>query len=240
LASAISNQLPFHFDFSKRMEGYPMPYIISVISQKGGVGKSTIAQMITVEFALMDGGSWKVLLADLDPSQATAYRWSQWRKENAMKPDIEAKLYASPDQVLADAVGYHIVVVDGAPNASRDTLRVAQASDVIIVPTGTSRMDLIPTVQLANELQKNGIAKGTIVLGLNRLGTSPVENSEARHYLTQSGYRVASGELRDMVTYRRASDLGRSVTETWLGELNHRARVFFQSLMKELFDANQD
>ena len=34
------------------------------------------------------------------------------------------------------------------------------------------------------------------------------ENKEARHYLEQAGCRVASGEPRDMVTYRRASDLG--------------------------------
>ena len=217
-----------------------MPYIISVVSQKGGVGKSTIARMIAVEFARMEDGSWQVLLADLDPSQATAYRWSQWRKENAMTPDIDARPYASPEQVLADAGKYHIVIVDGAPNASRDTLRVAQAADVVIIPTGTSRDDLIPTVQLANELEKNGISRRTIVFGLNRVGTSELENSEARNYLEQTGYRVASGELRDMVTYRRASDLGRAVTETWLGELNNRARVFFRSLMKELFDVNQE
>nr|WP_321484583.1 ParA family protein [uncultured Cohaesibacter sp.] len=157
-------------------------------------------------FARMDGGSWQVLLADLDPSQAIAYRWSQWRKENAMKPDIDARPYESPKQVLADAGNYHIVIVDGAPNASRDTLRVAQAADVVIIPTGTSRDDLIPTVQLANELEKNGISPGTIVFGLNRLGSSPVENKEARDYLERTGYRVALGELRDMVTYRRASD----------------------------------
>ena len=217
-----------------------MPYIISVVSQKGGVGKSTIARMIAVEFARMDGGSWQVLLADMDPSQATAYRWSQWRKENTMKPDIDARPYESPEQVLADAGKYHIVIVDGAPNASRDTLRVAQAADVVIIPTGTSRDDLIPTVQLANEFEKNDISPRTIVFGLNRLGSSPVENKEARDYLEQTGYRVASGELRDMVTYRRASDLGQAITETCLGELNNRARVFFRSLMKELSDANQE
>ncbi len=49
-----------------------MPYIISVVSQKRGAGKSTIARMIAVEFvrlARMDGGCRKVLLANQDPSQ---------------------------------------------------------------------------------------------------------------------------------------------------------------------------
>ncbi|WP_198663006.1 ParA family protein [Cohaesibacter intestini] len=218
----------------------PEPYIISVVSQKGGVGKSTIARMIAVEFALMDGGSFNVLLADMDPSQATSYLWSERRKENDYNPDIHARPYSSPDQLLADADKYHIVVIDGAPNASRDTLKIAQLAHVTIIPTGTSRDDLVPTIKLAYELEQNGISPGTIVFGLNRLGSSPVENNEARDYLEQTGYRVAKGELRDMVTYRRASDLGRAITETYLGELNHRAREFFRSLLKELLDADQE
>ncbi len=50
-----------------------MAYIVASASQKGGVGKSTIARMIAVEFALMEGNC-NVLLADLDTSQMTAYR----------------------------------------------------------------------------------------------------------------------------------------------------------------------
>ena len=217
-----------------------MPYIISVVAQKGGVGKSTISRMFSVEFALIDGCSWKVLLADLDPSQMTSLRWSKWRKESSIKPEFDVRAYESPQHILAEASRYDIVVIDGAPNASRDTLQIAQVSDVVVIPTGTSRDDLIPSVLLANELEKAGISRGIIVFGLNRLGTSELENEEARVYLNQSGYRVAASGLRDMVSYRRASDQGRAVTETWLGELNSRARDFFKSLTKELFEANQD
>jgi chromosome partitioning protein len=45
--------------------------IIAFISQKGGVGKSTLARALAVE-ATREG--LKTLLADLDPGQQTSYK----------------------------------------------------------------------------------------------------------------------------------------------------------------------
>ena len=45
--------------------------IIAFISQKGGVGKSTLARALAVEATRED---LKTLLADLDPGQQTSYK----------------------------------------------------------------------------------------------------------------------------------------------------------------------
>jgi len=44
--------------------------IIAFISQKGGVGKSTLARAVAVEASKQ---KFNVLLADCDPQQATSY-----------------------------------------------------------------------------------------------------------------------------------------------------------------------
>jgi len=44
--------------------------IIAFISQKGGVGKSTLARAVSIETRKQ---KLKVLLADCDPQQATSY-----------------------------------------------------------------------------------------------------------------------------------------------------------------------
>jgi len=44
--------------------------IIAFISQKGGVGKSTLARALAVEASKQ---KFNVLLADCDPQQATSY-----------------------------------------------------------------------------------------------------------------------------------------------------------------------
>jgi cellulose biosynthesis protein BcsQ len=46
-----------------------MAIIIGVVSQKGGVGKSTITRLVARELAAQD---WQVKIADLDISQATS------------------------------------------------------------------------------------------------------------------------------------------------------------------------
>ena len=51
-----------------------MTVLVGVISQKGGVGKSTLARLIAREYA---AAGWDVKIADLDISQGTSTDWKQ-------------------------------------------------------------------------------------------------------------------------------------------------------------------
>ena len=50
-----------------------MAFIISLVSQKGGVGKSTLARLIAREAAI---GGLDVKIADLDTQQRTCTNWA--------------------------------------------------------------------------------------------------------------------------------------------------------------------
>ena len=67
---------------------------VAVVSQKGGVGKSSIARLIGREFA--DNG-WLVNIADMDVQQATSYHWYQRRAANQIRP----KFTLEPSRVSA-------------------------------------------------------------------------------------------------------------------------------------------
>jgi Flp pilus assembly CpaE family ATPase len=49
-----------------------MALIVGIVSQKGGVGKSTLARLVAREYAL---AGWSVKIADLDVSQGTSFNW---------------------------------------------------------------------------------------------------------------------------------------------------------------------
>ena len=51
-----------------------MPVIVSFVSQKGGVGKSSLTRALAVTLAR---GGMKVLVADLDPQQGTVIEWAK-------------------------------------------------------------------------------------------------------------------------------------------------------------------
>lgn len=208
-----------------------MALILGFVSQKGGVGKSTLARLLAREHAQ---AGWNVKIADLDVSQATSYHWQSRRLERALKPEIAVERFGSVDQALRIAPHYDLLILDGAPHASRSTLEIAQAGALTVLPTGLALDDLQPAVLLAHELAKSGIPRHRLAFALCRVGDSETELAEARGYLTEAGYAVLAGELPEKIAYRRASDDGRALTETRFASLNERADQLAQSIVDKL------
>ena len=211
-----------------------MAIIIGVVSQKGGVGKSTIARLIARELAAQD---WQVKIADLDIAQATSYHWRGRRLQHAMIPEVSVEQYARVEQALRHAEHYDLLVFDGTPHASQATREIAQASDLVIIPTGLAVDDLQPGVALAHELVQH-IPRRRIVFALCRVGNSESEIAEARQYLQEAGYEVLAGALPEQVAYRRASDEGRAATETRFRSLNQRAETLAQGIVNKIAALN--
>jgi chromosome partitioning protein len=207
-----------------------MAMIVGIVSQKGGVGKSTVARLIARELAAQD---WQVKIADLDISQATSFHWRSRRLQRNLEPDISVEQYGRVDQALKVAEQYDLLILDGAPHATQATLQVAKASHLVILPTGLAIDDLQPGVQLAHELVTH-VTRQQVVFALCRVGISQVEIAEARQYLREAGYTVLTGELPEKAAYRRASDEGRAATETHFASLNRRAEVLAQGVVNML------
>lgn len=208
-----------------------MALLIGVVSQKGGVGKSTLARLIAREYAAND---WNVKIADLDVSQGTTVDWQLRRAQNGLKPDIAVESFRTLDAALRTAEHYDLMVFDAPPHSNAATLQIAQACQLTVLPTGLALDDLKPTVRLAHELVKQGIDQGRFAFVLSRVGESEPEISEARAYLKETGYTVLKGELAEKTAYRRASDEGRALTETRFSSLNERAEIVAQAIINQI------
>lgn len=209
-----------------------MTYIISVVAQKGGVGKSTLSRLIASEFARLDG--WDVKIADMDVAQATSFHWMQRRHRQNLSPDIRVEGFQRLEKATADAENFDVMVLDGAPHATTQTLQMALASDIVVIPTGTALDDLEPAVRLAHELKREKVPVARLVFVLSRTGDSDAEIAEAREYLERAGYRVAAGSIPERTAFRRASDQGQAISETGFPSLNDRARACFTSIVESL------
>ena len=126
-----------------------MTVLVGVISQKGGVSKSTIARLIAREYA---SAGWDVKIADLDISQGTSTDWKQRRELNGIQPEIAVEQFRTVTQALKHAEVYDLMVLDGPPHSMQGTLEIARACDLVVLPTGLSLDDLKPSVLLAHEL----------------------------------------------------------------------------------------
>jgi chromosome partitioning protein len=204
--------------------------IIGVVSQKGGVGKSTLCQLIAREAAI-GGKSAKIL--DFDVKQMTSTDWVRARLERDLEPAIEAEPIKNIDKALKHNRDYDIIVLDGAPGAPKRTAELLPACDLIVLPTGSSRADLVPTLALARRIAEMKLATDGPVFALCRIMTA-AEAAEARATIGNAGFETFVGELIERPGYRQAQNFGRSATETAFPSLNDKARLLARSILDRL------
>ncbi len=208
-----------------------MAILAGIISQKGGVGKSTVCRLLAIEFAR---AGREVLIADMDTSQSTSYEWNSRRLEGRLEPVISVQQFAGVDRALKLINNYDLIAFDGAPHSTRVTRQIAKESNLVILPTGNSLEDLNPQIRLAHELTDNGVGKEKIVFVLSRIGSSDIETGEVVKYLKRTGFKTLEGDIPEKTAFRRAIREGKAVSETPFRTLNERAEKLAQSIVNRI------
>lgn len=189
---------------------------IAVISQKGGVGKSTLVRALAVEYAR---NNWSVKIADMDLKQKTTTEWNCIRMDNEVSPTLAVEPFSKVKEVLKHDAQYDLILFDGAGQADSQTLEISKASDFIILPTGVSRDDLIPQIKLAHELRRKGIAKDRLCFSLSRVGASKAELEAAKIFIEDAGYYYA-GMMQERTSIGQCHDNGLAANETKYSSIN--------------------
>ena len=175
-----------------------MSYIIGMVSQKGGAGKSTLARLFARELA-KDG--FTVKIADLDTQQTTCTEWAADRAESSIEPEIQVQPFGNIKTALAEAGRFDAYILDGRPHSSQQTLEIARTADLTVIPTGQTKDDLRPAVKLAHSLADSGIDPGKIAFALVKTTNSEAELNAARAYLEQTDYTTLEGFLPVSTAY---------------------------------------
>src|SRR3984957_19362254 len=181
--------------------------VISFISQKGGVGKTTLAIHLAVAFA---GQGKNIAIIDLDP-QASSAEWKDFRDDEM--PGVIAIPSSRLPKVLQDIKksGADVVILDTAPHSEGTALDAARAADLILIPVQPSIMDLRAmrkTTDLLKHIKKPTFAvlNGVSVQGSAALGTE-------KAIATEFKIDVCPVRMGDRVAYSRCLISGHSAQE---------------------------
>ena len=106
-------------------------YTIAVVGQKGGTGKTTVAENLAVAGTK---AGLVVAVIDLDP-QTTATNWHNRRE--AENPTVVSCQAARLRFVLAEAKnnGVDLVILDTPGKSAEGAIEAAKASDLVLIPS---------------------------------------------------------------------------------------------------------
>lgn len=190
--------------------------IISLISQKGGVGKSALARLLAVEITK---AGWTAKIADLDPAQGTSTKWKARRDQARFQPDVAVEKFRTVDRALKEASRYDLMILDGPAHAEQGGRVMAQASDLVLLPTGYSLDDMEPQVEAAYELEEVGVDPARVLFVFCRAKGSDAEDKAARAYLRKARMTVLDPVFPELASIRqgharRAGRLGSPFPES--------------------------
>lgn len=198
--------------------------IYSLISQKGGAGKSTLARQL----AVLAGEDRPSLIIDRDP-QRTTTKW--WTRRSELDPppeqpelidldglsltDAAQKLRRKPDGAL---------FIDTRPAVEEPEAEAARVADLVIVPVRPSPDDLEAVGETLKILRRLDRRAAIIV----NAAKNDARATSARAALSRYPVPVCPIHLADRTVYLDASLEGRGVVEM----RGHAAREAADELRK--------
>lgn len=185
--------------------------VISLINQKGGVGKSTLTTNLA---AVLATRGFRVLVLDADP-QASSLDWATVR-EGPKLFTTHGHARSNLHKEIADAgAGYDYVLIDCAPRATDLSRSAIMASDLAVIPVTPSQFDLWATDETVKLCEECLIVKDFLkyCFAVNRQKPRTLLSQKLRGHLEQWNVPVLNAAVDDRVAYAECIGTGQAAFE---------------------------
>lgn len=185
--------------------------IISLLNQKGGVGKTTLSVSLAASLA-RDGS--RVLLIDADP-QGSALDWAAAREGEPLFSVVGLPRPTVHKEISQIGKGFDHIVIDGPPRVTDLARSAIMASDVVLIPVQPSPYDIWAVeevVKLIEEAKvfKDGLKAAFVV---NRKIANTAIGRDVGEALAAYPVPVLKASVTQRVVFAEAAAQGRAVHE---------------------------
>ena len=177
--------------------------VISVCSTKGGVGKTTLVMCLADAF-VRQGGT--VAIVDGDPNGHVASWRARATADCSVDVISEADETRIQDEIASAAARYRLVLVDLEGAASQAVTYAIAESDLVLIPTKVSGMDLqevfrtYEVVKRAEKMLKRNIPARVILTQMPPLFTRVAHHARAE--IQANSIPVLSTEIVQRASYQ--------------------------------------
>ena len=181
---------------------------ISLLAQKGGSGKTTLAECLAVA-AVRDGSPAAIL--DMDP-QGTAKSWKARRGEDdpAVIPVTMANLNDELDRIRAAGAAY--AFIDTPARLSDWAMEASKVSDLVIVPSRATVKDLERVEASIKLATVYGVRPVFVVL--TQVRPRGDRDVQAEEFIRAKKFPVCPARIGDRVAYQDSDTVGLTPSET--------------------------
>ena len=187
--------------------------IVSLLNQKGGVGKTTLSVHIATALAERH----RVLLIDADP-QGSALDWAAQRQEDtpALFPVIGLPKPTLHREMAALSRGYDWVIIDGPPRVNELARSAIAASDAVLIPVQPSPFDVWAASDIIGIINECVVHKPDLQsrFVINRQFQNTTLGAEVKEALASFNIATMSSVIRNRTEYAKAAKNGLTAIET--------------------------
>jgi chromosome partitioning protein len=190
-------------------------FVLGVLQQKGGVGKTTLALNLAAEFA---SNGLKVLLVDADP-QGSSLAWSSVRSKAPMFPVVGMPKAGLHKDLPAIARNYDVVVIDGAPRVNDLARSAILASDFVLIPVQPSPFDVWSCAEIAGLIQEGQQFKPSLQAAfvVNRKIANTAIARDVLKAFREMPFPVLNAFVTQRIAFAEAAAQGLAVVEVSSG-----------------------
>lgn len=189
-----------------------MTYTISLLNQKGGVGKTTLAVHLAAGLARRGG---RVLLADADV-QGSALEWAAAREGEPLFSVIGLPKPTLHKELPALGASYDAVVIDGPPRANDVARSAILAADLVLIPVQPSPYDVWAAAEIVDLVAESSVYKDGPLAAFvvnRRIGNTAI-GRDVVEALASYQLPVLTASLCQRVAFAESAARGRTVHET--------------------------
>jgi chromosome partitioning protein len=180
--------------------------VLAILSQKGGVGKTTLATCLAV--AAEQAGQRTAIL-DIDP-QATASFWNDVRAAETPAVVSVQPIRLAPMLKACQDAGTDLAIIDGAAVARDVTFEAARHADLVLVPTRATVFDTMSMTHTLELVREQGKACAVVLTFVPPQGQ---ETADALEAIAALGATAAPVTIGNRKAFFRAQSTGQAVQE---------------------------